>query len=389
MNNEEVMGVALCKSVIADDISLVQAILHHIKITNVSDNLCKKRKCNWNDSPLFIACQYGNPEIVSLLCGSGFLINVVDESNRTPLLAAVAIHQRLLSQPDVHGTLDAIPGIQRFWANRGKTVHMKEIVSLLIEKGADINITDSEYRTPLHQVCVDRNFEIVRHLLDNGANINAKDSDGMTPLFYCLVRKYFYHRPSSNAEKFQIFLNNHEEGNKILKYLVESGADINCKDTKDQSVLDHAYKTCKPFATFLLLKYGGMIRRNCKETLCVGDWRTLIIANLANAHFWRHLVRHTHVCRRIYFDIFDTFYKHIGRNKIFQRFFSITPDTEIPLSLKDQCRICIRNTISTYTEPGLQFEKCVKTLCMPKTLKSFLMFEELEQFVSVRGDLRE
>jgi hypothetical protein len=45
-----------------------------------------------------------------------------------------------------------------------------------------------------------------------------------------------------------------------MKYLVESGADINCRDTKDQSVLDHAYKTCKPFATFLLFKYGGMIR---------------------------------------------------------------------------------------------------------------------------------
>jgi predicted nucleic acid-binding protein len=58
---------------------------------------------------------------------------------------------------------------------------------------------------------------------------------------------HFHPRLSSyNAEQFQTFLNNHEEGNKILKYLVESGADINCRDTKDQSVLDHAYKTCKP-----------------------------------------------------------------------------------------------------------------------------------------------
>jgi hypothetical protein len=32
------MGVALCKSVIADDISLVQAILHHIKITSKNVN---------------------------------------------------------------------------------------------------------------------------------------------------------------------------------------------------------------------------------------------------------------------------------------------------------------------------------------------------------------
>jgi len=66
----------------------------------------------FSDSPLFIACQYGYPEIVSLLCGSGFLINVVDEYNRTPLLAAVANYQRLLSQPDIHGTLDVIPGQQ-------------------------------------------------------------------------------------------------------------------------------------------------------------------------------------------------------------------------------------------------------------------------------------
>jgi ankyrin repeat protein len=59
----------------------------------------------FSDSPLFIACQKGNPAIVSLLCGSGFLINVINEYNRTPLWAAVSIQQHhtvdfLLSQPD-------------------------------------------------------------------------------------------------------------------------------------------------------------------------------------------------------------------------------------------------------------------------------------------------
>jgi hypothetical protein len=71
----------------------------------------------------------------------------------------------------------------------------------------------------------------------------------------------------------------------------------------------------------------------------------------------------------VYFDIFDTFYKHIEGNKQFQRFFSITPDTEIPLSLKDKCRICIRNTISTYTEPGLQFEKCIPSFLTGSKVK--------------------
>ena len=277
---------------------------------------------------------------------------------------------------------------------------LPEIVSLLIEKGADINITDSEHRrTPLHQACNEGTLEIVRHLLDNGANINAKDSYGMTSLFYCLrngnfqigLRLYLLDRVTtdSDAQQFQSYLNIREEGNKIMKYLVERGADINCRDAEDQSVLDYAYKTCRPFATFLLFKYGGMVRRNCHETVQWYNWDMLINANLANVHFCRHLVRHTSVFRKIYLASFEVTHEGIGPVKIYETFLSIISDTEIPLSLKDQCRICIRNTISTYTEPGLQFEKCINTLCIPKILKSFLMFEELEQFVSVRNYLTE
>ena len=271
-------------------------------------------------------------------------------------------------------------------------------MSLLIEKGADINITDLQRsRTPLHLVCFEGTLEIVRNLLDNGANINAKDSYGQTPLFCCLrtdIDRLHYDIPwvGRRVQKKSYSIDQ-KKGIKIMKYLVESGADINCRDTKDQSVLDYAYQTCRPFATFLLFKYAGMIRRNCRETIRVLNWYGLITENLADARFWRHLVIHTSVCRRIYLD-FNNSLNHrllrsIGYDKTLKPFFSIKSDTEIPLSLKDQCRICIRNTISTYTEPGLQFEKCINTLCMPKTLKSFLMFEELEQFVSVRDDLPE
>jgi hypothetical protein len=267
-------------------------------------------------------------------------------------------------------------------------------VSLLIEKGADINITDLQHsRTPLHLVCFEGTLEIVRNLLDNGANINAKDSYGKTPLFYCLrtdIQRIRHGIPRvGNLVHIQSYSINQKEGIKIMKYLVESGADINCRDTKDQSVLDYAFQTCRPFATYLLFKYAGMIRGNRRGTIQVFVWFRLIMANLADAHFWRHLVRHTSVYRRMYLNATNGLYQHIGRIEPFKPFFSITSETEIPLSLKDQCRICIRNTISTYTEPGLQFEKCINTLCMPKTLKSFLMFEELEQFVSVRDDVPE
>ena len=167
-----------------------------------------------------------------------------------------------------------------------------------------------------------------------------------------------------------------------MKYLVERGADINCRDVEDLSVLGYAYKTCRPFATFFLFKYGGMIRRNCRETIQLKEWIMFTIANLANARFCRHLVRHTGVFRKIYLASFDDFHNY----EMYEPFMSIIPETEMPLSLTDQCQICIGNTISTYTEPGLQYEKCINTLYKPKTLKSFLMYE---QFVSARDDLSE
>jgi ankyrin repeat protein len=94
----------------------------------------------------------------------------------------------------------------------------------------------------------------------------------MTSLFYCLRtnihRRLYYDIPEVDGRvHIQSYLINQKEGIKIMKYLVESGADINCRDTQDQSVLDYAYQTCRPFATFLLLKYAGMIRRNFLQTL--------------------------------------------------------------------------------------------------------------------------
>jgi hypothetical protein len=54
----------------------------------------------------------------------------------------------------------------------------------------------------------------------------------------------------------------------------------------------------------------------------------------------------TSVCRRIYLDVIgdiDGWRRY--SIKPLEPFFSITSDTEIPLSLTDQCRSCIRNAI--------------------------------------------
>ena len=58
----------------------------------------------------------------------------------------------------------------------------KEIVELLIAKGADVDAKDEDGWTPLHWAVVNGHEETVELLLANGSDVNAKDNDGETPL---------------------------------------------------------------------------------------------------------------------------------------------------------------------------------------------------------------
>lgn len=61
------------------------------------------------------------------------------------------------------------------------------MVELLMEYGANLNVTDKRNRRPLHYACHRGNIDLVEFLLRNGADTTAKDRDGLRPVAYAAV----------------------------------------------------------------------------------------------------------------------------------------------------------------------------------------------------------
>jgi ankyrin repeat protein len=106
--------------------------------------------------------------------------------------------------------------------NSAMRVANLNIITKLIEAGADVNCTDANQNTPFHAT-VDKNnsseIEIIALLLKYGANINARNKEGLTPL-HLAARRIF------TAETVQA--------------LLAAGADPELRDRYNKTPFDYA-----------------------------------------------------------------------------------------------------------------------------------------------------
>lgn len=110
-----------------------------------------------------------------------------------------------------------------------------EAASILIQAGADVNITDYENRTPLHWAAIFGHLPALSLLLANGAELELKDSSGKSAM----------HCGAYNGH------------NEIVKYLIESGAEMNSYDAEDLSPCHWAAIMNHPHTLELLLQEGA------------------------------------------------------------------------------------------------------------------------------------
>ena len=78
--------------------------------------------------------------------------------------------------------MDLRDGMNRTPLHHAAFVGSKEIVELLIARGADVNATNDYGSTSLHYAAIQGHTKITELLISNAVDLNLKRVEGFTPL---------------------------------------------------------------------------------------------------------------------------------------------------------------------------------------------------------------
>ncbi|KAN0137681.1 Ankyrin repeat-containing domain protein [Lactarius tabidus] len=223
------------------NLDILRLLLAHNADASVRDNRGR--------TPLHLATIRGHIEVARCLLELKADINVLDNRGLTPLHQASQGRQRgdpdivqlvrllLDNGADLHARDNRGNTPLHFAAPRG---HL-EITRMLLELKADVNSQDDEGSTPLQrasQVQRERKSDIMRLLLDYGANVNVYDKCRNTLLHFAASEGHI----------------------EVARMLLERGADVNFKNDEGLAPLQRASQVPqegKSVVMRLLLDYGA------------------------------------------------------------------------------------------------------------------------------------
>lgn len=109
-----------------------------------------------------------------------------------------------------------------------------EAVQLLLDHGADTELSGERGMTALHATVLQKSVECARLLLSNGAEIDAQDEGGRTPLSYACAR----------------------DAADLVALLLDEGADVHAKDRQGAGLLNYAALGDNERTLYRLLELG-------------------------------------------------------------------------------------------------------------------------------------
>ncbi len=229
-----------------------------------------------DEDTLFMAAEMGIKNIIESAIAEGVDLNVKDHDGATALwYAREHGHEEIVELLQKHGAKEIAPppgALLRRAAEEGDIEKLKsliekgvdvnakdkegytaiydaaarghkDVVELLINKGAEINIhVDIEAKnsglwTPLQTAVRHNQASVVELLISKGANVNTKDKWGFSPLHTAAKHNY----------------------NGVAEHLIEKGADLNARNQWDQTPLHIAAKRDNKLVAELLIAKGADI----------------------------------------------------------------------------------------------------------------------------------
>ncbi|XP_059209212.1 kinase D-interacting substrate of 220 kDa B isoform X1 [Centropristis striata] len=206
-------------------------------------------------TPLMVAAEQGNLEIVQELIRRGANVNLDDVDCWTALISAskeghIEVVRELLENNANLEHRDMGGWTAVMWgAYKGRT----DVVQLLLEKGANPNITGQYSVYPIIWAAGRGHAEIVHLLLQHGAKVNCSDKYGTTPLIWA-ARKGHYdsvmHLLANGADVDQEGANSMTalivgvKGGytEVVKELLKSNPNVNMTDKDGNTALAIAAK---------------------------------------------------------------------------------------------------------------------------------------------------
>ncbi|XP_053443625.1 kinase D-interacting substrate of 220 kDa isoform X5 [Nycticebus coucang] len=268
-----------------------QSVINYVEEENIPALKALLEKCKDVDernecgqTPLMIAAEQGNLEIVKELIKNGANCNLEDLDNWTALISAskeghVHIVEELLKcgvnlehrdmggwtalmwacykgRTDVaelllsHGANPNVTGLQYsvypiIWAaGRGHA----DIVQLLLQNGAKVNCSDKYGTTPLVWAARKGHLECVKHLLAMGADVDQEGANSMTALIVAVkggytqsVKEILKRNPNVNLTdkdgNTALMIASKEGHTEIVQDLLDAGTYVNIPDRSGDTVL--------------------------------------------------------------------------------------------------------------------------------------------------------
>ena len=163
--------------VLSSEWSLAAPEIQRIRI-NVSDST--------GLTPLHLATKRGNKDIVGILLQNGADANLPSQDRKTALHLAMRIEKATF--PRSLEIRDKVPESE----NKNLTLpsiepvirETEEIVTLLLDKGADVKAVDDDGWSSVHCAAASSNRKLLQQLLEKGIDIEAKAGNQSRPLYF-------------------------------------------------------------------------------------------------------------------------------------------------------------------------------------------------------------